>query len=479
MELSNPFLNKTKILATLGPASSSLEVIEQLFLNGANVFRVNFSHGSHETHAQNISYIRALEEKYKRPIGVLADLQGPKFRIGLFEKGEVALELGQTFTFDLEESAGTNKRVYLPHPNVIESMKVGEQILLDDGRVCMSVKEKKEDALICEVVSGSVLKDRKGFNLPNTKIKVSALTEKDKVDLDFALSKGVDFIALSFVQTVEDVTYAKSLIQERALLVSKIEKPSAVKDITAIIEASDAIMIARGDLGVEMPAEEVPPIQKKMIHQCRDMGRPVIVATQMLESMTDAATPTRAEASDVATAVYQGADAVMLSAETAAGNYPVDAVKMMAKIAWTVENDDMYQSMRTMEELSSDSTMSDAITIAAHDVVKMVGAALIATYTTSGITPLRTARMRSLVPVLALTSTVEVARRLTLSFGIYAFTAKTSKSFARVIDEAIQIALDEELVVEGEKMVITAGIPFGAPGSTNTLRVAWVRRETE
>ncbi len=479
MELSNPFLKKTKILATLGPASSSIDVIEKLFLNGANVFRVNFSHGSHETHAQNIDYIRELEKKYKRPIGILADLQGPKFRIGTFEKGEVALEEGQTFTFDLDKTAGNEKRVYLPHPNVIESMKVGEQILLDDGRVRMAVKEKKDNSIICEVISGSVLKDRKGFNLPNTKIKVSALTEKDEIDLKFALSKDVDFIALSFVQTVEDVMYAKKLINGQAALVSKIEKPSAVKDIQLIIEASDAIMIARGDLGVEMPPEEVPPIQKKMIHSCRQMGRPVIVATQMLESMTDAATPTRAEASDVATAVYQGADAVMLSAETAAGKYPVEAVQIMAKIAWTVENDEMYQSMRTNDDLPSDHTMADSITIAAHDIVKMIGASLIATYTTSGSTTLRTARMRSLVPVLALTSTWEVARRLTLSFGIYAFCAKSAKSFARVIDEAIQIALEEELVVEGEKMVITAGVPFGAPGSTNTLRVAWVKREQD
>lgn len=482
MDLQKRISKKTKIVSTLGPATSSKEMIEKLFLSGVNVFRVNFSHGEHETHGQVIKNIREIEEKHKRPIAVLADLQGPKFRVGKFENGEVELEIGQKFTFDSDETLGTSSRVYLPHDNVIKALKVGEKILLDDGRVQMVVEEKQADKIIAKVLAGKSLKDRKGFNLPNTNLPVSALTDKDRVDLDFALSQDVDFVALSFVQRPDDVAEAKKLInahgsKNKVGLISKIEKPSAVDLIVPIIEASDGIMLARGDLGVEMPPEEVPSIQKKIVRICREQGKPIIVATQMLESMTDSPAPTRAEASDVATAVYEGSDAVMLSAETATGAYPLQAVEMMAKISNSIEDDEGYQRMRDAEAMLNDHTSSDAITFAAKQVSETIGASLIVTYTTSGSTAYRTSRMRPRTPILALTSDLKTSRKLCLSFGVYPFWAKDVKSFSKIIEKAIDIALREELVVEGQRIVVTAGVPFGAPGSTNTLRIAWVKKD--
>ena len=482
MNLSKRLSKKTKIVSTLGPATANEEMIEKLFLAGVNVFRVNFSHGDHETHGRVIQTIRKVEENYKRPIAILADLQGPKFRVGQFEGGEVDLKIGQSFIFDSDETLGTSQRVYLPHENVIKALKVGEKILLDDGRIQMVVEEKQSDKIIAKVLAGKSLKDRKGFNLPNTNLPVSALTDKDRIDLDFALHQGVDFLALSFVQRPDDVAEAKKLIhahpsKNKAALISKIEKPSAVSLIAPIIEISDGIMLARGDLGVEMPPEEVPSIQKKIVRLCREQGKPIIVATQMLESMTESPAPTRAEASDVATAVYEGSDAVMLSAETATGTYPVQAVEMMAKISHSIEDDESYQRMRDAEALLSDHTSSDAITFAAKQVAETIGASLIATYTTSGSTAFRTSRMRPSIPILALTSDLKTARKLCLSFGVYPFWAKDVKSFSKIIDKAIDIALKEDLVVEGERIVVTAGVPFGAPGSTNTLRIAWVKKD--
>lgn len=464
---------KTKIVATLGPASNDKKTIHALFEAGVNVFRLNFSHGDHKTHKATFDHIRDAEKKFRRPIGILADMQGPKHRIGMFEGGSVTIKEGQTFTFDLKDKLGDSTRVYLPHPEVIKAVKKDEIILLDDGQVRVRVKEKKKDALVCVVEAGKKLKDKKGFNLPFTDLDVSALTEKDRVDLDFALKLGVDWIALSFVQAADDVAEAKKIIQGRAGVIAKIEKPQAVKHIDAIIEIADGIMVARGDLGVEMPAEEVPPIQKKIIRKCREVGKPVIVATQMLESMTQSPAPTRAEASDVASAVYEGTDAVMLSAETAAGDYPIEAVRMMAKIARFVEGDETYHKMREAEFFETEHTSSDAITVAAKNVADTIDAAVIANFTSTGSTTLRTSRIRPSIPILALTSNINTARRLALSYGAYPFWSKEKKSFAKIVDEATAIALKEGLAQKGQKIVITAGVPFGVPGSTNTLRIAW------
>lgn len=473
---SKRYLKKTKIVATLGPASATEEVIEALYKSGVNVFRVNFSHGTHESHKKTIDIIRTVEARADYPIAILADLQGPKLRVGRFENDMVEIKNGQQFIFDLQkDKLGDATRVYFPHPEVIEALQVGEMILLDDGKVRMEVLSKTKDSVTCKVIAGRMLKNNKGFNLPNTKLNISALTEKDMIDLDFALKHGADWIALSFVQKADDIAQAKKKIQGRAGLIAKIEKPSAIIDIDAIIEAADGIMVARGDLGVEMPPEEVPSIQKRLIAKCRAAGKPVIVATQMLESMIDNPSPTRAEASDVATAVYEGSDAVMLSAETASGSYPIESVLMMSRIAQNVERDPSYRALRKNEQSDTDSSASDAITQAAKTVADTISAALIVTYTTSGSTTLRTARTRSEIPVLALTPSVDVARRLMLSYGVYSFVDDTVTNFNEIIESTTQKVKEKGLAESGQRVVITAGVPFGTPGSTNALRIAWVK----
>lgn len=467
-------IRKTKILATIGPASNSKEMLKELVTAGVNVFRMNFSHGTHADHQKVHSHIRALESEIAKPIGILADLQGPKHRVGQFEGGSVAIKAGQTFTFDSDEKLGTQSRVYLPHPEVIKAVQVDEMILLDDGRVRVQVIEKTDHSLITKVIAGTSLSDRKGFNLPQTELAVSALTEKDLRDLDFAMKLGVDFVALSFVQTADDVAQAKKIINGRAAVVAKIEKPQAVKNIDEIIEISDGIMIARGDLGVEMPAEEVPAIQKRIIRKARHAVKPVIVATQMLESMTSAPTPTRAEASDVAAAVYEGTDAVMLSAETAAGDYPIQSVTMMAKIALSVEQDDTYHRVRDAEIDESDHTVADAITVGAKKIAEEIEAKLIVTFTSSGSTALRASRLRSRLPILALTPEIATSRRLSLSFGTFPMITKEVDSFTRIVEQATAKSLEKGVTEKGDTIVITAGVPFGVAGSTNSIRIAWV-----
>ncbi len=467
-------IRKTKILATIGPASNSKDMLKALVETGVNVFRMNFSHGTHADHQKVHGHIRDLEKDIAKPIGILADLQGPKHRVGQFKEGHVAIKAGQIFTFDSDEILGDETRVYLPHPEVIKAVQIGEVILLDDGRVRVQVVDKTTGSLVTKVIAGTSLSDRKGFNLPQTELAVSALTEKDLRDLDFAMKLGVDFVALSFVQTADDVAQAKKIINGRAAVVAKIEKPQAVKNIDEIIEISDGIMIARGDLGVEMPAEEVPAIQKRIIRKARHAVKPVIVATQMLESMTSAPTPTRAEASDVAAAVYEGTDAVMLSAETAAGDYPIQAVTMMAKIALSVEQDDTYHRVRDAEINESDHTVADAITVGAKNIAEEIDAKLIVTFTSSGSTALRASRLRSRLPILALTPEIATSRRLCLSFGVFPMITKEVNSFMRIVEQATAKSLEKGVTEKGDTIVITAGVPFGVAGSTNSIRIAWV-----
>lgn len=475
-DIDEPFRRhrQTKIVATVGPASSDKETLKKLFEAGADVFRLNFSHGSHEDHKARYDILRELEQDSGRPIGILADLQGPKIRIGKFASGEIALREGMALRLDLEEAPGDETRVRLPHPEVLEALEDYSDILLDDGRVQLKVTGKGKGYVDTQVVAGQKLSDRKGVNLPGVLLKVSPLTEKDRRDLDYALDLGVDWIALSFVQRPEDVAEAKKLIAGRAGLISKIEKPSAVQKLGQIIDLSDAIMIARGDLGVEMPAEQIPSLQKRIIREVRKVGKPVIVATQMLESMTSSPMPTRAEASDVATAIYDGADAVMLSAETASGQYPVEAVTMMKKIARGVEKDPMYRPIMDAEHPDPDQTAADAITAAAGQVVKTIKASCIVNFTTSGSTALRTARERPPVPILCITEQRSAARRLALSYGVHAVQTEDVKTFDDMVEKATRIAKREGLAAAGERLVITAGVPFGTPGSTNILRIAWV-----
>ncbi|MFH1157568.1 MAG: pyruvate kinase [Pseudomonadota bacterium] len=465
---------KTKIIATLGPASSTREMIGSLFDAGVDVFRLNFSHGTHDDHRKRLRIIREMEKEANRPIGVFADLQGPKLRLGVFKNGKISIEKGMRIILDSNSEQGDERRVCLPHPEILEALREGSDILLDDGKVHLRVVGKGQDFVETEVVAGKRLMDRKGVNLPNVLLKVSSLTEKDRVDLEAALGMGADWIALSFVQRPEDVAEAREIIGDRAKIIVKIEKPSAIECLQEIVDISDAVMVARGDLGVEIPAEHVPSVQKHIVRVCRQAGKPVIIATQMLESMTSSPRPTRAEASDVATAIYDGTDAVMLSAETASGEYPVEAVAIMDKIAADVEKDPLYRKIMDAEHPDPGKTSPDAITSAASWVAMTLSAAAIVNYTTSGSTTLRTARERPSVPVLCLTESMAVARRLQLSYGVHPVHTKDVQSFGDMVDKACRLALEHNIARKGQRLVITAGVPFGTPGSTNILRVAWV-----
>ena len=465
---------QTKVVATLGPSTSTREAIAELLVAGADVFRLNFSHGPREEHGERLRMIRSLEQEFQRPITVVADLQGPKLRIGAFDEGTVGLNPGDTFRFDLDTAPGNQQRVSLPHPEVFAALRPGQRLLLNDGQVVARVVECGDAHAVTTIEVGTHLSDRKGFNTPDSMLDLSPLAEKDRGDLNFACDNGVDWIALSFVQRPEDLAEARRLIAGRASLIAKIERPQAIDHLDALIELSDAVMVARGDLGVEMPAEDVPSLQKRMIRRCRMAGKPVIVATQMLESMITSPAPTRAEASDVATAVYDGADAVMLSAETAAGGYPAEAVLMMDRIARRVERDPLYRTILDAAPHRAENTAADAITAAARQVAHTIRAAGIVTYTLSGSTTLRAARERPEVPIISLTSSLQTARRLGLCWGVHAVHTREVASFQEMTNRACRIALRDGLASGGQRLVITAGVPFGTPGNTNVLRIAWV-----
>ena len=463
-----------KILATLGPASSSPDRIRALVDAGADVFRLNFSHGSHDDHLARIRDVRALEQETGRPIGLLADLQGPKLRIGSFKDGAVELIPGQSFRLDIEGTLGDATGVTLPHAEVLGSLKPNTDLLLDDGKIRLRVKDVGSGRAMTEVVVGGRLSDRKGVNLPDTVVPLSALTPKDRADLAFALAHGVDWVALSFVQRPDDLREARALIQGRAALLAKIEKPSAIETLDEIVTLCDALMVARGDLGVELPLQTVPGLQKRIVRTARRHGKPVVVATQMLESMIKAPVPTRAEVSDVATAVYDGADAIMLSAESASGDYPIESVRTMDQIARQVERDPLYRGIMDAEHNNPESTASDAITAAARQVAETINAAAIVTYTMSGSTALRAARERPRSPILCLTPLVDTARRLTIAWGVNTVVAPDAINFADMIAKATGLARASGLAKPGDNLVVTAGVPFGSPGNTNVLRIARV-----
>src|SRR5579883_903904 len=466
---------RTKILATLGPASSSPEMLARLFQAGADVFRLNFSHGSHDDHAARFAMIRELEEQFGRPIGILADLQGPKLRVGAFGGGRVHLQTGQPFRLDLNPTPGNANRVNLPHPEIISAAQVGSTLLLDDGKLRLRVERKRPDALETTVVVGGPLSDRKGVNVPDVVLPIPALTAKDRADLDFALQQGADIIALSFVQRAEDVAEVRRIVDGRAWVMTKLEKPQALENLDAILRHSDAVMVARGDLGVELPPEEVPLAQKRIVRAARALGRPVVVATQMRESMISAPSPTRAEASDVATAVFDAADAVMLSAETAAGQYPFEAVNIMDRIIARVEQDSGWRAGIEANRPEPEHNAADAIAAAARQVCHTIGAAAIVAYTASGSTALRVARERPEAPVLSFTPHATTARRLAAVWGVHAVVAPDVHSLSEAVTRAARIALADGLAEHGAEIVVAAGIPFGHSGSTNTLRVATVR----
>ncbi len=466
---------RTKIVATVGPASSTPEVLGRLFRAGADVFRLNFSHGTHEEHAARIAVIRALETESGRPIGILADVQGPKLRVGRFQAGRVALQTGQAFQLDLSPVPGDARRVQLPHPEIMQAAMIGTTLLLDDGKLRLRVVHKRDDHLECAVVTGGPLSDRKGVNVPDVVLPIPALTEKDHADLRFALQHGVDFIGLSFVQRAEDVAEARDIAGGRAWIMTKLEKPQALDNLDEILALSDAVMVARGDLGVELPPEEVPLAQKRIVRAARERGLPVVVATQMLESMINAPSPTRAEASDVATAVFDGADAVMLSAETAAGQYPFEAVNMMDRIVDRVEQDAHWRELCEQGRPRPEATVADAIADAARQIGKTIGARAIAAYTMSGSTALRIARTRPDCPVLGLTTSQETARRMAVVWGVHAVVTGEVHTMTETVSRAVRIARSEGFAASGDEVVVAAGVPFGQAGTTNALRVATVR----
>ena len=466
---------RTKIVATVGPASSSPDMLGRLFRGGADVFRLNFSHGAHEDHAASIHAIRALEAETGRPIGILADVQGPKLRVGRFQAGRVALQTGHAFRLDLSPVPGDTRRVQLPHPEIMAAAAIGTTLLLDDGKLRLRVAHKRDDHLECEIVTGGALSDRKGVNVPDVVLPIPALTAKDHADLRFALEHGVDYIGLSFVQRAEDVAEARGIADGRAWIMTKLEKPQALDNLDAILAISDAVMVARGDLGVELPPEHVPLAQKRIVRAARQAGLPVVVATQMLESMISAPSPTRAEASDVATAVFDGADAVMLSAETAAGQYPYEAVNMMDRIIDRVEQDEYWRELSAAGRPKPLPTVQDAIADAARTIGRTIGARAIAAYTASGSTALRLARTRPDCPILGLTTAQETARRMAVVWGVHAVVTGESHTMTDTVSRAARLARVEGFAAPGEPIVVAAGVPFGQPGSTNALRVATVK----
>ncbi len=464
-----------KIVATLGPSSSTRERIRALHEAGADVFRLNMSHGTHEDIADRHRIIREIEHETGNPIGILADLQGPKLRVGSFADGGHELEPGQKFRFDLDGGPGTAERVQLPHPEIFAALEPGAQLLVNDGTIRLKVERCDAESADCEVVVGGRISNNKGVNVPDVVLPLAALTEKDRRDLDFVLGLGVDWLALSFVQRPEDVQEARELIGDHKVAVMvKVEKPAAVRRFDEILEEVDGIMVARGDLGVELPIYEVPPLQKMMVRKCRAAGKPVIVATQMLESMVNSPVPTRAEVSDVAHAIYEGSDAVMLSAESAAGQYPVEAVAMMDSVAREVDNDPRFRQIIEASRGPARDTVADAITAAAREVAETINVRAICCFSHSGTTAIRAARERPKVPVVALTPVPETARRLTLVWGLHCTISPPVDRFKLAVVNAARAVKEMGLAEEnkGHRIVVTAGVPFNVPGSTNILRVA-------
>ncbi len=467
-------LRRIKVLATLGPASSDSATLRRLFEAGADVFRINMSHTSHDKMRELIETIRNVEASYGRPIGILVDLQGPKLRLGQFAEGSVQLSNGETFTLDSNPAPGDKTRIMLPHPEILAALRPGHALLLDDGKVRLIAEDTTPEYAVTRVVIGGKMSDRKGVSLPDTDLPVSAMTPKDRADLEAAAEAGVDWIALSFVQRADDVIEAKKLARGRAAIMSKIEKPQAIERLPEIVEVSDALMVARGDLGVELPAERVPGLQKQMTRLARRAGKPVVIATQMLESMIQSPVPTRAEVSDVATAVFEGADAIMLSAESAAGKFPVEAVATMNRIGEEVERDPTYRGVISAQRPDPEATVGDAIADAARQIAETLDLSALICWTSSGSTALRVARERPKPPVVAITPNLATGRKLSLVWGVHCVIAEDAHDQDDMVERAGSIAFRDGFTKAGQRVIIVAGVPLGTPGTTNMVRIAYV-----
>ena len=469
-------LRRAKIVATLGPASSSAEMIGKLFKAGADVFRINMSHTSQDRMRELVAIIRGVERDTGRPIGILVDLQGPKLRLGTFAGGSAMLESGASFVLDSDPAPGDATRAYLPHPEIFAAVAPGRTLLIDDGKVRLTVTEAEPERMVTRVEVAGKLSDRKGVSLPDTTIPFSALAEKDRSDLEAALNAGIDWVALSFIQRPEDIAEAKKITRGRAAVMAKIEKPQAVARLSEIMDLADALMVARGDLGVEMPLEKVPGVQKQMTRMGRATGKPVVVATQMLESMISSPVPTRAEVSDVATAVFEGADAIMLSAESAAGKYPVEAVATMNRIAEEVESDPIYRTIIDAQRAVPEPTVADAIADAARQIADTLDLAAVICWTSSGSTGLRVARERPRPPMVALSPNIATGRRLAVVWGVHCVITEDAHDQDDMVDRAGRIAFADGFAKAGQRVIIVAGVPLGTPGATNMLRIAYVGR---
>jgi pyruvate kinase len=467
-------LRRCKIVATLGPATAQRSAIADLFRAGADVFRINMSHATHDTMRELVATIRSLEQEFGRPIAILFDLQGPKLRIGSLKHGSAHLTRGSLFTFDQDTAPGDASRVHLPHPEILNALQPGHVILIDDGKVRLHVVEAYPKKAVAVVDVSGTISNRKGVSLPDTEIPLSSMTEKDRADLEAGLNAGIDWVAISFVQRAEDVAEVKKVVGGRALVMAKIEKPQAISRLDEIVEISDGFMVARGDLGVEMPLEKVPGLQKRITRIARRLGKPVVVATQMLESMIALPVPTRAEVSDVATAVFEGADAIMLSAESASGQYPIETVATMNRIAEEVERDAFYRQIINAQRAVPDATGADAIASAARNIAETLDLKAIVAWTSSGSTALRIARERPEPPVLALTPNRETARRLAIVWGVHSVITEDAQDVDDMAERATTIARKEGFAGPGERIIIVAGVPFGSPGATNLVRIAYI-----
>jgi pyruvate kinase len=470
-------LRRAKIVATLGPASSNAEMIGKLFAAGADVFRITMSHTTQDRMREIVAMIRGVERDTGRPIGILVDLQGPKLRLGTFAGGAALVKNGDSFVLDSDPATGDTTRAYLPHPEIFAGVEIGHTLLIDDGKVRLTVTDAQPKKITTRVAVGGKLSDRKGVSLPDSTIPFSALTAKDISDLEAALETGIDWIALSFIQRPEDIAEAKKITRGRAAIMAKIEKPQAVHRLAEILELTDALMVARGDLGVEMPLEKVPGVQKQMTRAGRAAGKPVVVATQMLESMITSPVPTRAEVSDVATAIFEGADAVMLSAESAAGQFPVEAVATMNRIAEEVENDPLFRNILDAQRAEPEATGADAIADAARHIADTLDLAAVICWTSSGSTGLRVARERPRPPVIALSPNMSTGRRLAVVWGVHSVVTEDAHDQDDMVDRACRIAFKEGFAKPGQRVIVVAGVPLGTPGATNMLRIAYVGTE--
>jgi pyruvate kinase len=470
---------RVKIVATLGPASTNEETMRRLFEAGADVFRVNMSHANHDGLREIHGIVRKLESEFARPIGIVVDLQGPKLRIGKIDSGSIRLTKGDILSFVRREDVGGLGRIHLPHPEVFAAVEKGHTLLLDDGKLKLRVVDASDVRIDAEALDSGLLGSRKGISLPDTVLPFGALTDKDRADIEYAMSLGVSWMALSFVQRPEDIAEARKLSHGRTSIMAKIEKPIAIKHLKEIVDLADGIMVARGDLGVEMPVEKVPGLQKQISRAARNAGKPVVVATQMLESMIYAPVPTRAEVSDVATAVFEGADAVMLSAESAVGKYPVETVATMNRIAIEVEHDPLHAAIIHAQRIDPEATDADAISAAARTVAETLELAAIVCYTASGATSLRAARERPQQPILALTPIPATGRKLAIVWGLHCVLTDDPRNLDDMVAKACRIAYQEGFAMPGEQVIITAGIPLGMSGATNLLRIAEVNPGTE